>query len=820
MKKYFTRFLALVCCLAASLTASAQYSKVFETYPAGYTPMLDATFELSAVAETLGTDATTLATALNGTWSTPLFFLEDADGNRYSDYTQGSNGGFWMTAQATPTGWTGEVGEDVWYNVLAVDEETNAFTISIGQHPDALQGGEELKAKFVLAFNEKEATFDITMKILTIDIPTEPVLLSKLNVIQHKSVEVHQWARSSDYGEADTLDFKGIPAALGISPELFAVGLQRVVFATKVREDDGLGLMGDTLTNVPTATAPGWWFDTTNDTPIYSKFVAKSDGVFFVDGFQFNPETEQLIFNIGQKGGALPIDGSDQGIDDINEVGTTIYFVYDGKAIDLKVKLVIDEREKVPFAEMTEVGSEDVNLSQYPTSSYESSSFSVDIDAVAALLEVDPTEITLWAPISEDEISDEPSAGNQGFWFNMDGYRASWGAGCGIFVENPTAGDYSTFNVGQYPNAFEGGQTGVATLYFVAGSKYYTVHVSMEILTKEGPGVEFQSVAQRAVKIQIVPASTYPVDMRYEIDPAELQALIDTTTPTLYAQKAPAEGTEWVDGEYSDAYSCDPKPGFWMSKEGFASTWGSSPWGFSYLSEGSSDLSRDGIHEFEFFQMPNQNQVGDEYNAVIYLVNEQTGKMITYNFNVRFVSSVVPQAEVVGTTSVTLPVKKNSEANAVIDVTEALEKIGLTDADQLFGVPTLAMLTADGTMTDVANLNGGWWLLEDGSLDTTSGDQAVLGVTFAKNSEKEVVATIYELNGTWTTESKINSRFGLQYEGKIYLFNVTFVAEEVVGIREAKGTSAAQSIFDLSGRRVEKAQRGVYIQGGKKVIVK
>ena len=814
MKKYFTRFLALVCCLAASLTASAQYSKVFETYPAGYTPMLDATFELSAVAETLGTDATTLATALNGTWSTPLFFLEDADGKRYSDYTQGSNGGFWMTAQATPTGWTGEVGEDVWYNVLAVDEETNAFTISIGQHPDALQGGEELKAKFVLAFNEKEATFDITMKILTIDIPTEPVLLSKLNVIQHKSVEVHQWARNSDYGETDTLDFKGVPAALGISPELFAVGLQRVVFATKVREDDGLGLMGDTLTNVPTGEAPGWWFDTTNDTPIYSKFVAKSDGVFFVDAFQFDPETEQLYFDIGQKGGALPIDGSDQGLGTINEVSTTIYFVYDGKAIDLKVKLVIDEREKVPFAEMTEVGSEDVNLSQYPTSNYETLSFSLDIDAISALLECDPTEITLWAPDGNDDITDEFSLnpGEEGFWFHKDGYRYTWSSACGIFVQASTAGDYSKFVLAQYPNTFEGGQTGIATLYLVSGAKYYTVHINLEILIKEGPGVEFQSVAHRAVKIQALPTTNgdYGVEMGYDIDPADLE-LIGTTEPVLYAQKAPAEGTEWVDGEYSDAYSCTPYPGFWMSKEGFASTWGSSPWGFTYSNE---DL------HYTFYSMPGLNNVGDEYNAVIYLVNEQNGKMITYNFNVRFVSSVVPQAEVVGTTSVTLPVKKNSEADAVIDVTEALEKIGLTDADQLFGVPTLAMLTADGTMTDVANLSGGWWLLEDGSLDTTSGDQAVLGVTFAKNSEKEVVATIYELNGTWTTESKINSRFGLQYEGKIYLFNVTFVAEEVVGIREAKGTSAAQSIFDLSGRRVEKAQRGVYIQGGKKVIVK
>lgn len=815
--------MAVVCCLLASVTANAQYGKVLEAYPSGYTPTLDATFDLASVAATLGTDATTLATALNGEWSSPLFFLEDAEGTRYSDYTQGSNGGFWMTAQGTPTGWTGDVGEDVWYNILAVDEEENTFTISIGQHPDALTGGEELKAKFVLAFNEKEAVFDITLKIKKIDIPDTPNKLSELNIIEKMSTEVHQYARSSNYSEPDTVDFKGIAAKLGTTPETLSVGIARIAFATTVDESDELGLKSDELTNVSTATTPGWWFDTTNDTPIYSTFVAKSNGVFVVDGFTFDPDTEELIFNVGQKGGALPIDGSDQGLGTINEVSTPIYFVYDGKAVELTVKLIIDERDKVPFNEMEEVGSETVVKEMDPDGSYSTVSFTLDMDAISTLLEVDKNEITLWAPLSETEITDESSGERGGYWFNMDGYRAQWGSGCGICTNPDNAGDFSSFKICQYPNAYQGGETGIATLYLVAGTKYYTVHVELNIRKPVEPDAPFESVAERAVIIQTLPsASAYPIEMRYDIDPAELEQLIGTTAPTLYARKAPAEGSEWVDGEFSKQYSCTPYPGFWMSAEGFAATWGSSPWGFSYLTESSADLNKEGVYQFEFFQMPGRSQVGDEYKAVVYLVNDATGKMVSYNMTIKFVENIVPQAEVVAQVSLTLPVKNNGDTTTTIDVSEVLQKIGFKDASQLFAVPTVSFLTSEGAMSDPAMAGGGSWITKEGVLDTDpDGTNAALGIVFLINTDTEITATVYDMVGGWDADAKIISRFGFQNDGKIYIFNVTFIAEEVLnGIHEAPSLKADDVLYDLSGRSVRKSQQGIYIQNGKKVVVR
>ena len=456
MKKFFTHLFFSLCCFVASITANAQYSTVLESYPQGYVPTVDATFELTAIAQTLGTNSETLTNALDSWISgegSNLFFLEDADGTRYSDYNAGGIGGFWMTAEGTLTSWTSEIGLGVWYNSISINKEAGLFVISIGQYPEALKGGEVLKAKFVLAYNGKEATFDIVLKI----------------------------------------------------------------------------------------------------------------------------------------------------------------------------------KEQV-FSGMTEVGSQSIVLEQYPTTDYSSSSFSVDMNEISTLLNADVSEISLWAPTEDGNLSNGATAGNQGFWYSKDGYRTTWGTNCGIYVENSTNGDFSSFNVGQYPLAYKGGETATATLYFVAGTKYYTVNINMNILLKEDePPLE--SVATRTVYVQIVPSeNSYEVEMEYTIDPSDFE-LIGTDSPTLYARMAPAEGSEWA-GNYDDRYSCSPSPGFWMSTEGYRSTWGTegTNWAFSYLIDETT---------FKFFQMPGRNQVGDEYQAYVYLMNEETGKMITYDMNVLFVEKVI-----------------------------------------------------------------------------------------------------------------------------------------------------------------------------------
>lgn len=817
MKKFFTRILAVVCCLAASISVNAQFSKVFEQYPRTDYKTDAVNWSLTEIATVLETDTATLVAALSN-FSAEMFYLE---GDEEASFNCTPNG-YWMNLEAVKTPW----GDDAyWYVNAAWNQKDDIFAIEVGQYPNHFKGGEETAiAHLGLAFNGKKATFDIALKVLKLDLPEATNLRSKLTIVEHRSVVVEQWAKYSK-ATTDTLDFKGIAAALGTTPALFSVAIGNMAYTTKADEGENMdtyGFMTDTLTNASTSSSvPGWWY--ANPFDGYDEFVSVSStqGVFYADAFAFNSETEELTFDVGQKSGELPI--ILEGQDPINQAMCKVYFIYGDKAVELSITLKIVERDVVPFTEMTEVGSETVKLSQYPTSSYETVSFSLDIDAISTLLEVDAAEITLWAPTEDGDITDDYSLnqGEEGFWFSKDGYRSTWSPSCGLYVRAPTNGDYSTFITAQYPDVFQGGDTGIATLYLVAGAKYYTVHIEMEIKAKEGPAVTYESVAERAVNIQVVPASVYPIDMRYDIDPAELEALIGTTAPTLYARKAPAEGSEWVD-ELDDRYSCDPKPGFWMSTEGYRSTWGTSGtnWGFSYLNESSSDLNKEGVHQFEFFQMPNTSQVGDEYNAVVYLANDETGKMISYNMSIKFVSTVIPPAEVVGTQTLWLPVKAGLHTYTTVDFSDVVEKLELEDARQLEAINSLCVLMEDGTMSEPMATSSEAPITDKGCLDMTEKfTEAHVNIIFNVTETNQMAFDVEEWLNQWDNDTRIVTKIGFQKENKIYIFNITFVSEEVyTRIAEAKANASKAVIFDLSGRRVEKTGRGVYIMNGKKMV--
>jgi glyoxylate carboligase len=60
-------------------------------------------------------------------------------------------------------------------------------------------------------------------------------------------------------------------------------------------------------------------------------------------------------------------------------------------------------------------------------------------------------------------------------------------------------------------------------------------------------------------------------------------------------------------------------------------------------------------------------------------------------------------------------------------------------------------------------------------------------------------------------------------DGKRYVFNVRFVSETVyTGITEHHSVphTSLSVVYDLQGRKVVKTQRGLYIQNGRKYMVK
>ena len=68
-----------------------------------------------------------------------------------------------------------------------------------------------------------------------------------------------------------------------------------------------------------------------------------------------------------------------------------------------------------------------------------------------------------------------------------------------------------------------------------------------------------------------------------------------------------------------------------------------------------------------------------------------------------------------------------------------------------------------------------------------------------------------------------NTEGGLSINGNACMFvlnsKIGSVADGIEELKAGNGTKASV-LFDLNGRRVQKAQKGLYIQNGRKVLVK
>ncbi|MBQ7684557.1 MAG: hypothetical protein IJT48_08715 [Bacteroidaceae bacterium] len=176
-----------------------------------------------------------------------------------------------------------------------------------------------------------------------------------------------------------------------------------------------------------------------------------------------------------------------------------------------------------------------------------------------------------------------------------------------------------------------------------------------------------------------------------------------------------------------------------------------------------------------------------------------------------------------GLEALMLPVAAANAGMTIVtmDIKDALEKLGLTEVSQLSSLPSLSAPDAEGNMSEpfafgdiLFNENG--YLSQD-----ANGEDAALYVGIQNNGGTEVAFIVYNLLPAWEKDQRINSRIGFQYESKMYIYNVSFVSEEVyTGIQDTRNDKHDTTIFDLSGRREEKVQHGIYIQGGKKVVVK
>ena len=127
IKQLFAAMMMLAC-----IPASAQFKATVEQYAKSDYTTTAAEFKLSEIATTLGTDTATLVAALD-VWATDtvdvpeMFFLKVGE-ELTDNYTQGSQGGFWIARSGAVGSWGVDA---VYYNQIWWDNEDNADKWSV-----------------------------------------------------------------------------------------------------------------------------------------------------------------------------------------------------------------------------------------------------------------------------------------------------------------------------------------------------------------------------------------------------------------------------------------------------------------------------------------------------------------------------------------------------------------------------------------------------------------------------------------------------------------------------------------------------------------
>ena len=813
---HFKKLMAVVVCLLAGMTAQAQFQGTVTQYPTSDYSNSPAKFKLTEVAQALETDTATLAKAYNTwqeaeTWEGENMFWLIGANDAATDEPTADGKGFWMTAEGERIGY----GEGaIWFAFALVDVENDVFSINCGQMPNAMKAEDSGHAKFQLRYNGKSVNFEVTLNVVAkpvVDIPQPELAWGKLTIVEEITKDVTQKPRSGYDADKVEVDLTEALTKLGVSGDLLKDELSQLLFAKKayVTEDAVMGAqMSDSLTNESSAGAPGFWlrnFSDAEGNPTFEcgRFAYDGDDCFYAEAFAFDTETGILSCNLGQmpnklKGG--------------NTYFADIYIVYGDKAIKIRYNLILPEVKVGTLEDYEKAGENTIRVEMEPAESYDTKNFSIDIETMVNALGCQVGEIDDFYMLdSEIDFATGKNQEGVGYWVSMEGKVVNWGNDA-MFYVTPKADDYSKFGVGQYPGHMNIGDSARATLYFVAGSKYYQLNVDLVIVAPKQVEVVFESVAQRSIEVQQVPGE-YEWTSGVEIPTEWVEQQIGTSDWVLYAlAKLNDDGTEKEGNErYSKSYTCTPYPGFWMDGEGRNVGWNQTP-----TRVGITVASPEG--KFSLMQHPGV-VLGDVFRFPIFLVNEENGKMVTFNFTYSIVESVV-EIEEVGSEDIVLPVSADDDgASATIDLSGILKAFDIT-LDALANGQFLHGITADGTYGSGVSLYDGLAFNDKGVCVTE--DPFMFFDAELNEDGKSITVTTCATADVADDYSAIGTVCFL-IEGKRYVLNVKFVSEAIyTGITEHHSVphTSLSAIYDLQGRKVVKTQRGLYIQNGRKYMVK
>lgn len=642
-----------------------------------------------------------------------------------------------------------------------------------------------------------------------IQIPTPQTDVNLVNVLKTAEVSSDRYATNGYETSPVELTISDLAATLGIeNKEDLANVFNQLVY---VVGEDEIQCMSDRL-QLLTLT-DGWLSQAVTNIegeagdPLDEVIGAAYGGnsKFFIHEMAYDAETDKVSFLVGQYPGNLQTG---------EQWPVNLYILWGNKAYVIRYTMNITEPASIGFDGLEQVGETiELTYEQQPTSDFSAVSVLLDTEAAAKALDTEVGALSLKALINENGFSTSPTANNGGWWFSQEGFVTSYGNNSAFFIEPAAAGEYAVLNMGQMPNILKDGYTVSTDLYLVGGEKFVKYHITFNIVAKEisGDWEDWEVVANRTLVIDQVANDGYVwSEKAASISFTELEMLIGTTAPTLYALADPAS-IEEGSFPYTDNYTMGEKPGFWLSPEGYCADWNvNAPWGIT------SQAATTGVTDgwgFKCIQMPGSAVEGQQYMGNFYLVNEENGKMI----NVLIVNNIVSELadiQIVGTEEMTVSVSNNDFVTD-FDLTPIAQAIGFENADQMYEERVMFGMEANGTNSEPISPST-WLNLDTEGHVVPEGEGQIF--IFFENGTINVSCNDFNPADDWMRNIEIY--FENSEEGKRYVLKLTLMSEngynDIASLGQAKAD--ANTLYDLNGRKATKAVKGIYITNNKLVV--
>lgn len=762
-------------------------------------------FDLTDICSALGVDTADFVNDFYDFTSYPdLVTLETDDHS--TNYTQGSGGrGYWMSADGKAVEWNTT---DCKFCVLPVPSvAANRLRFTFWQMPDVAQVGDKYHCEIAINYNDKQLTFDINVTVIekkNLELETE---LSKLNILGTIETTTTQEPRNNYNSDQVTMDISQAIEALGLDAKVLSENLSDYLYMAVINtESDSKDA---NLSNKWTANSGFWtglYFDENvgEETGELINGYGSSNWKVYIEAFHFDPETGILTANVGQNP---------------NSVGTDVkwwipmYLINKSDAYILRVNFNTKEAEPdedaLDFDKQTKVGEQNYTIDIWSNNNYRSWTVTLDIDSIVALIGEDKSNIALRAESAEGEISTNTTANNGGYWLDENGFVIAYGTGAFTAVE--PSSDLSTLYIMQYPNTAEVGQTRTLRLYIVGKRAHYQLNITINVVEQQGFDLsEYELVADENYEYQIVPSdgdwTNDDMNNGIQLGVDRLKELLGDGSYKFLGEKELSEGKTLI----TDEYTLDPSPAFWMTGDYVHSYTGQDSYGIRYSASGG---------KLHFYKVPNHNQVGEHYQSNFWLANPTTKKYMHFLIYVEYVNEIV-NYENVGNASVVLPLysDEGDYVETSVDMADVYAALGC-EADEFRENAVWKIKNQDGMFTTDGYEDEmyGFWFDKDGNPTTEEASKAYsLEFLDAESSDsgENCFRTFAFVEGVYRPVACV------EYNGKRYVFNIV-ICSDPTGISNVKANSNEdQTIYDLTGRKVSRALRGIYIQNGKKYIVR